>query len=106
MNYEILSIDRLEEHEKLIKENGLLREERNELERELQDANESITWWNNRYNAINRCYNSTKNIIDDLTEHIIEAKKNIQELIDMTSEDNKILIQRLEFIKSYLEEEI
>lgn len=106
MNYEVLSIDRLEEHEKLIKENGLLREERNELERELQDANESITWWNNRYNAINRCYNSTKNIIDDLTEHIIEAKKNIQELIDMTSEDNKILIQRLEFIKSYLEEEV
>lgn len=106
MNYEVLSIDRLEEHEKLIKENGSLREQRNELEKELQDANESITWWNNRYNAINRCYNSTKNIIDDLTEHIIEAKKNIQELIDMTLEDNKILIQRLEFIKSYLEEEI
>lgn len=105
MNYEVLSIDRLEEHEKLIKENGALREERNELERELQDANESITWWSNRYNAINRCYNSAKNIIDDLTEHIIEAKQNIQELIDMTSEDNKILIQRLEFIKSYLEEE-
>jgi hypothetical protein len=32
MKYEILSIDRLDEHEKLIRENGALREERNRLE--------------------------------------------------------------------------
>lgn len=32
MNYEILSIDKSEEHEKLIRENGALREERNKLQ--------------------------------------------------------------------------
>ena len=42
MNYEILSVDRLDEHEKLIRENGYLRTERNKLKDKINKAIEYI----------------------------------------------------------------
>lgn len=42
MNGEIISIDRLDEHEKLIRENGYLRTERNKLKDRIDKAIEYI----------------------------------------------------------------
>ena len=94
MNYEVLSIDRLEEHEKLIKENGSLREERNELEKELQDANESISWWQNKYNALNKSN-------DIWLERINKAIEELEDTsVDMPS---TLLIEVIDYVKHILD---
>ena len=93
MNYEILSIDRLEEHEKLIKENGYLREQRNELEKELQDANESISWWQNKYNALDKSN-------DIWLERINKAIEELEDTsVDMPS---TLLIEVIDYVKHIL----
>ena len=42
MNGEIISIDRLDEHEKLIRENGYLRTERNKLKDRIDKATKEV----------------------------------------------------------------
>lgn len=94
MNYEILSIDRLEENEKLIKENGYLREQRNELEKELQDANESISWWQNKYNALDKSN-------DIWLERINKAIEELEDTsVDMPS---TLLIEVIDYVKHILD---
>ena len=43
-----------------------------ELEAEIQELNDSITWWNNRYNALQRDYEDYKSRCEKAVEYINE----------------------------------
>ena len=53
-NKELRDKIEIEDHHGLIEENIELTLSNNELERELREANESIIWWSNRYNALSK----------------------------------------------------
>ena len=44
-----------------------------ELEEAYQELNDSITWWNNRFNAVQRDYEDYKSRIEKAVEYIKEA---------------------------------
>ena len=46
-----------------------LKEKNQELKEELVSANESITWWNNRFNAVTRDNEQLKNKIKELVKY-------------------------------------
>ena len=46
-----------------------LQQENQELKEELVSANESITWWNNRFNAVTRDNEQLKNKIKELVKY-------------------------------------
>ena len=46
-----------------------LKDENKELKEELVSANESITWWNNRFNAVTRDNKQLKNKIKELVKY-------------------------------------
>lgn len=94
MNYEILSIDRLEEHEKLIRENGYLRDKINELEEQHEK---------HMKNTIKK-----NHIIFDLRKQHDKAQKEVYDLLECALEQDKEnvnLIDRLKLILNILEEE-
>jgi len=94
MNSEFISIDRLEEHEKLIRENGYLRDKINELE-EQHEKHMKNTIKNNH-------------IIFDLREQHDKVQKEVYDLLECALEQDKEnvnLIDRLKLILDILEEE-
>ena len=56
----------IEVYEPLIEQ---LQQENQELKEELVSANESITWWNNRFNAVTRDNEQLKNKIKELVKY-------------------------------------
>ena len=46
-----------------------LQQENQQLQEELVSANESITWWNNRFNAVTRDNEQLKNKIKELVKY-------------------------------------
>ena len=56
----------IEVYEQLIEQ---LQQENQELKEELVSANESITWWNNRFNAVTRDNEQLKNKIKELVKY-------------------------------------
>ena len=49
--------------------------ENKELKEELVSANESITWWNNRFNAVTRDNKQLKDNWIELTKWVIEQEQ-------------------------------
>ena len=49
------------------------------LQEELKSANDSITWWSNRFNAVQRDYEDYKSRIDKAIEYIKEFEYYIPE---------------------------
>jgi len=95
MNYEILSIDRAEEHEKLIRENGALREKINRLEEQHEKHMQY---------AIRKNY-----IIEDLREQTDKARKILEDLmLDIKCNNIKVKTINLYLreLSDVLEEEI
>lgn len=70
-----------------------------EIERlttELESANESITWWQNRFNAVEKDNERLNNIINELEKYIEESYKYNSKCLSTifearAFEDNKIL---------------
>lgn len=94
MNYEVLSIDRVEEHEKLIRENGYLRDKTNELEEQHEK---------HMKNTIKK-----NHIIFDLRKQHDKVQKEVYDLLECALEQDKEnvnLIDRLKLILDILEEE-
>ena len=56
----------IEVYEQLIEQ---LQQENQESKEELVSANESITWWNNRFNAVTRDNEQLKNKIKELVKY-------------------------------------
>lgn len=57
-----------------------LQEENKELKEELVSANESITWWNNRFNAVTRDNKQLKDNWNDLKKYAKEIISTDNEL--------------------------
>lgn len=47
-----------------------------QLKEELKEARESISWWNRRYNTLNKCNNEKKDRIHKLIEYINNLYKD------------------------------
>lgn len=63
-----------------------------QLKEELKDARESISWWNRRYNALNKCNNEKKDRICKAIEHIETHQLCYQSQYEEMSEfDNHLL---------------
>ena len=81
----------------LIKEHGatLLLDYITNLQQENQELNDSITWWNNRFNAVQRDYEDYKSRIEKAVEYIqnhqlvfeLSSKKVISQWFDMFYKD-------------------
>lgn len=63
-------------------------EENKELKEELVSANESITWWNNRFNAVARDNKQLKDNWNKLKEYMIKEQAKI--VIENLDEDEFI----------------
>ena len=65
------------------------------LQQENQELNDSVTWWNNRFNAVQRDYEDYKSRIDEAVEYIqnhqlvfeLSSKKVISQWFDMFYKD-------------------
>ena len=63
-----------------------------QLKEELKDARESISWWNRRYNALNKCNNEKKDRIYKAIKHIETHQLCYQsQYEEMSGFDNHLL---------------
>ena len=68
------------------------RKKNKELKADLKEANESITWWTNRFNAVERDNREIQNRIDKAVEYIelgLANEEEAEELLDILEGDNK-----------------
>lgn len=94
MNSEFISIDRLVEHEKLIRENGYLRDKINELEEQHEKHMKNTIKNNHIIFDLRKQHDKVQNEVNDLLECALEQDK-----------ENVNLIDRLKLILDILEEE-
>lgn len=63
------------------------------FKQELLEANESITWWMNRYNAMERNYKLVNKQLDETTKKIVKAIEYIENRYDY---EQNVLIHTLD----------
>lgn len=55
-----------------------LQQENKQLKEELKSANEEITWWSNRFNAVERDNRQLKEALKDIEELLLNEEQPIQ----------------------------
>ena len=81
-------VELLKKYKQLKAEFNELKKKNKQLETDYKEANESVTWWGNRYNAIVKQNGEVKKQKDDVVEYI---KKYLHEHIidDLPDEESK-----------------
>lgn len=94
---------------KLIDGNNKVNKENKQLKVELQEANDSITWWQNRFNAVERDNKQLNNeiqlrikSIEKLENNIIEYQRKIQTIKRNCKRDKAKLRNRIDKAIEYI----